>query len=169
MFIDGEVSDDQEEKAPQKVDKEPRKYSNEPKQVQEVPKPPVPVIMSLAMNIDIGWYMGIMEPKATSILEKIRLKVVQRNFGNDNMAATFRVGWNPKDFMRRQFGKSYLASIGSVIVLNGTSLNAQATTCKEYLQEHWPTTSPGLLKCIEDSMNERKNTTKGTCPSPVYA
>jgi hypothetical protein len=163
-----EDSGDQEEKARKKVDKEPLIYLVEPEQVQEAPGPPAEAIMSNAMKIDLGLRTGIMEDEATSILEKIRLRIVQRNFGNDNMAATFRVGWNPKDFMRRQFGKSHWASIGSVIVLNGTSLNAQATTCKEYLQEHWPTTSPGLLKCIEDNMNGRKNITKGTCPSPVY-
>jgi hypothetical protein len=152
------------------VDEELPKYSNKSKQVQEAPKCPAPVIMSLAMNIDIDWNTWITENKATSILEKIRLRVIQRNFGNDNIAASFRVGWNPKAFMHRQFGDYRLAPIGPVIVLNGTSLNAQATTCKEYLQEHWPVTSPGLLKCLEDGMIELRNITKGTCtcPSPVY-
>jgi hypothetical protein len=69
--------------------------------------------------------------------------------------------------MRRQFGDSHLASIGSVIVLSGTPLNAQATTCKEYLQKYWPTTCLTLLKCLEDCMNGLRDVTRGTCPNPT--
>jgi hypothetical protein len=172
-ILDSADSDDQEKKARKKANKKPLTNSQEPKQVQRASKSPAPVIMSNAVKIDIGLRTGSIDHKENSILEKIRLQVLTgtaglraTNFGKVHTESKFRVGWNPRDFMRRQFGDCHLASIGSVIVLSGTSLNAQATTCKEYLQKNWPTTCLTLLKCLEGGMNGLRDT-KGTCPNPT--
>jgi len=75
----------------------------------------------------------------------------------------FQMLWNPSHFMRRQFGDLYSeSSIGSVIVLTGTSLNAQATTCKEYLSRHWPETFSIVLDCLGDCMSDVNECTEGT-------
>jgi hypothetical protein len=74
----------------------------------------------------------------------------------------FQVKWSPSDFMRRQFGDDASRSIGSVIVLTGTSLNAQATTCREFMSKHWPRTSSVVLNCLENYLAGSKDCTEGT-------
>lgn len=113
------------------------------------------------------------DTKESPVLERIWLGILssapgQRlpDVGKARMKLTFQVSWDLSRFMRDQFGDpdSHMPSIGSVIVLSGTALNAQATTCKDYLQQHWPDTYQSLLNFLEDVLKGRLTTIKGTCP-----
>jgi hypothetical protein len=137
----------------------------EPSQMLEPPKPLAPFI---TMNLDVEAGIERIGEKEYSILKKIRSAVASTTIPLDSHVATghvigkFKLLWNPKDFMRRQFGDCILPSIGSVIVLNGTSLKAQATTCKEYLRKHWPTTYLTLLKCLDNFITTTRGIASGT-------
>jgi hypothetical protein len=164
--LDSTNSDNRDIKAERKASK-PLPNSLEPGQMQEPPKPLAPFI---TMNLDVGEGVERIGEKKYSILKKIRLAVASTTHPLAGHVATgrvkikFKLLWNPKDFMRRQFGDSILPSIGSVIVLNGTSLKAQATTCKEYLRKHWPTTYLTLLKCLDSFIITTWGITRGKSP-----
>jgi len=170
-------SDGEEAKVQMKASKENLTNSLAPRQIRGAPNPPTTAIMSNAIKMENSLRIGIIKHKEYSILEKIASEVrlilastqsrQVTDSGKIYMESKFRVGWSPMAFMSRQFVDSPLASIGSVIVLSGTSLNAQATTCKEYLQKHWPTTCMVLLKCLQEGMkfiNGVRDITRGTSP-----
>ncbi|PVH93539.1 hypothetical protein DM02DRAFT_676776 [Periconia macrospinosa] len=56
--------------------------------------------------------------------------------------AVFDVHWDPVNFMRTQYGADIncIPAIGSVVVITGSALYAQATTCAEYMESVWPKT-----------------------------
>ena len=58
-------------------------------------------------------------------------------------------------FMTGQFGETINpdATLGSVITLSGSALYAQAMTCESYVQFHWGLQGLGILKLLQDAMN----------------
>ncbi|KAL8876953.1 MAG: hypothetical protein Q9198_004937 [Flavoplaca austrocitrina] len=69
--------------------------------------------------------------------------------------------WDIRTFMTSQYGKNNDgADLGSVIVLNGSALCAEATTCSEYVRRTWPSHGVAILalfsKAIEDVPHEAK-------------
>jgi hypothetical protein len=50
--------------------------------------------------------------------------------------ATFSAKWDVMGFMRSQYSR--IPSVASVVVLTGSALYAQATTCGEYVRTNWP-------------------------------
>lgn len=63
--------------------------------------------------------------------------------------------------MRSQYGQDNdSADLGSVIVLNGSALCAEATTCSEYVRRTWPSHGLAILalfrEAIEDVLHEAK-------------
>ena len=89
----------------------------------------------------------------TELLEDIR-EIVHAAYSTNKIdgreESQFHLEWNPRDFMHRQFGDIRVESIGSAVILVGTPLNSQASTCKNYLQAHWPATSYALLEVLDD-------------------
>jgi hypothetical protein len=61
--------------------------------------------------------------------------------------ATFLAKWDVMRFMRSQYSK--IPSVASVLVLTGSALYAQATTCGEYVRKHWPTTGSIFLDILD--------------------
>jgi hypothetical protein len=61
--------------------------------------------------------------------------------------ATFLAKWDVMRFMRSQYSK--IPSVASVLVLTGSALYAQATTCGEYVRKHWPTTGSIFLDLLD--------------------
>ncbi|TVY84916.1 hypothetical protein LSUE1_G001846 [Lachnellula suecica] len=79
-----------------------------------------------------------------------------------HVVVKFLLKWSPTNFMTRHFGTcSSGKSVGSVIVLSGTSRFAQATTCEEYLQTYWPTTYSSLLTCLQHVLERKTFFTEG--------
>jgi hypothetical protein len=63
---------------------------------------------------------------------------------------SFKIEWDILNFISVQYDK--LVPIATVVVLTGSSTNAQATTCGEYIQQNWPQVGPTVLKIIDDSL-----------------
>jgi hypothetical protein len=61
--------------------------------------------------------------------------------------ANFSVHWPLKEFMRSQYDGD-TPHIGSVIVLTGSALYAQATTCARYVEATWPTCGSYFLNVL---------------------
>ena len=67
--------------------------------------------------------------------------------------ARFDVDWAIADFMRSQYGDNF-PHIGSVVVLTGSALYAQATTCAEYVTTTWPKTGPFFLELLNAALEK---------------
>jgi len=68
-------------------------------------------------------------------------------------------------YMRAQFHNGF-PSIGSVVVLTGSSLYAQATTCTNYIQAVWPRIGDTIVRLLDSAikniMHTPDETTRGT-------
>ena len=65
--------------------------------------------------------------------------------------ARFHILWDPAAFLREQNCEDGLyEDLGKVIVIVGTATDAQATTCREYMQQTWPLTGLELLNVLQD-------------------
>lgn len=53
--------------------------------------------------------------------------------------ASFAISWDLPEFIKRKFPDETVLQLGSTITLTGSSLDAQASTCAEYMQQVWPT------------------------------
>jgi hypothetical protein len=66
------------------------------------------------------------------------------------LRVVFNIDWNILGFMRSQYGG--IVPIATVVVLTGSSTNAQATVCGEYVRQNWPLVGPEVLKIIDKSL-----------------
>jgi hypothetical protein len=58
--------------------------------------------------------------------------------------------WDLFGFLRSQYHDNYThITIGDVIVITGASVNAQATTCAQYMNQVWPSTGKELLRALQ--------------------
>jgi hypothetical protein len=64
--------------------------------------------------------------------------------------AQFLAKWDVMGFMRSQYSK--LPSVASIVVLTGSALYAQATTCSDYVRTNWPTTGSIVLDLIDKAL-----------------
>ncbi|CAI6331744.1 unnamed protein product [Periconia digitata] len=65
----------------------------------------------------------------------------------------FHVNWTLKKFMHAQYGDD-IPKIGSVIVLTGSALYAQATTCAEYTKQTWSHFGLFILACLDEVLSD---------------
>lgn len=63
------------------------------------------------------------------------------------------VHWDIFTFISAQYGTEHPA-IGSVLVLTGSAVRAQATTCEEYLRTNWPKTGSIFLQIVEGLLRD---------------
>ncbi|KAL2004849.1 hypothetical protein VTN00DRAFT_3122 [Thermoascus crustaceus] len=61
----------------------------------------------------------------------------------------FQIEWELLVFLESWFGDSE-PRLGSLIVLTGTSLYAQAATCADYLRRTWPHSGSFFLHALEE-------------------
>lgn len=69
------------------------------------------------------------------------------------MRVSFRLTWNPLATLLAQFGTATVP-LGQMIVINGTSPDAQATTVDDYVQHRWPRLGPQVLQCIQKCISQ---------------
>lgn len=68
----------------------------------------------------------------------------------------FNMDWALPEFMRLQYGED-VPSIGSVIVITGSSLYAQAMTCEEYIKQTWPRSGMMLVHVLDAALKDSSN------------
>jgi hypothetical protein len=67
--------------------------------------------------------------------------------------ATFDIAWDPAEFLKQQeYQENPYSGLGNVIAIVGTAIDAQATTCAQYMQQTWPLTGIETLRAIEASL-----------------
>jgi hypothetical protein len=69
------------------------------------------------------------------------------------MAITYSLQWEVPKLLRNNFPK--WQNIRNVLTLTGNSLNAQASSCENYLMMTWPNTSSLILKALESVLPSR--------------
>ena len=91
--------------------------------------------------------------KMGSISQKVMFAVT--SFGTQGAieSFTFLIKWKLLHFMRSQYGG--IIPISTVVVLIGSSLHAQATTCGEYVRRTWPTVGPVLLDILDRTLSSK--------------
>lgn len=78
-------------------------------------------------------------------LQEIRISVENRRLRRE---VYFDMDWPLETFMRTQYGEN-IPSIGSVVVITGSALYAQATTCAEYMKQTWHDGGVFLLALLD--------------------
>jgi hypothetical protein len=78
----------------------------------------------------------------------------------------FDVNWTLTEFMLFQYGREF-PSLGSVIVLVGSALYAQATTCADYVKTTWPRTGLFLIELLDATLRASKPAPAGTAPREI--
>jgi hypothetical protein len=71
--------------------------------------------------------------------------------------AGFLAKWDVMGFMRSQYSK--LPSVASIMVLTGSALYAQATTCGDYVRTNWPMTGSIVLDLIDKALESEAERT----------
>lgn len=69
----------------------------------------------------------------------------------------FHVGWDVVKCMHARY-KEDIPSIGPTIVLTGTVLQAQATTCEYYIKQRWPKTGMILVEALDAFVKDQHHT-----------
>lgn len=76
---------------------------------------------------------------------------ISRKIAPERFTMMFQVNWDPVTFLReQQYLDSPEIAIGQAIVLTGSTATVQALTCREYLQQTWPSSGVKILKLIQE-------------------
>ncbi|KAH7089858.1 hypothetical protein FB567DRAFT_547409 [Paraphoma chrysanthemicola] len=87
---------------------------------------------------------------------------------------TFVVDLALEEFMKHQYGDKF-PSFGSIVVITGSALYAQATTCGQYLMQTWPETGALMTQLLDVSLTRKRtalvttNVASGRLESSVSA
>ncbi len=66
----------------------------------------------------------------------------------------FEVDWDPLEFLKDQeYRNGTLQKLGEVIVITGTAIDAQATTCGQYMRQTWPLTGIETLERVQAAIS----------------
>jgi hypothetical protein len=97
--------------------------------------------------------------KMRQIENLISAHVIQGNDTSVNIC--LEMDWNLPMFMHTQYDKDRCPKIGSVIAITGSALYCQATTCREYLYDHWLEEGPIVLRNLQNALNSNTYTATG--------
>ncbi|PVH72378.1 hypothetical protein DL98DRAFT_576852 [Cadophora sp. DSE1049] len=68
--------------------------------------------------------------------------------------ATFELMWDPVEFLLSQnYEKGESQKLEEVITITGSTPNAQAMTCGDYMKQTWPVTGSHILVAIQSAIN----------------
>jgi hypothetical protein len=84
---------------------------------------------------------------------------------SDPYYCSFDMDWSLAEYMRLQYGERF-PGVGAVIVITGSALYAQATTCEKYIQQTWPKSEILLVQELDAFLRQsdanRASAYKGT-------
>lgn len=82
--------------------------------------------------------------------------VLSREPQSEEFKATFEIHWDLLKFLeQQQYTTSHAEAVSKVITLTGSSQDAQAITCTEYLAQTWPLTGDLMMQLIKDLLDEK--------------
>lgn len=89
--------------------------------------------------------------------------------------AEFYMDWDLPSFLRRQeYGITLEAAIERAITITGSSCNAQALSCLEYMRQTWPSSGPEIVRVLQkalvspDLCYSCKQSLQNYCPVPDH-
>lgn len=87
------------------------------------------------------------------ILEKFYL--FQHGKEVNRQDVTFDLAWDPTSFLKEQQieDEPTYDDLGKVLVIIGSNIDAQATSCAHYMDQTWPLTGSALLDILQRSLN----------------
>jgi len=84
-----------------------------------------------------------------------------KNKGSQSPAPVYTVSFDIKigigPFLDRYYANDSYRDVGSVITLTGSAVNAQAVTCRQYLQQTWPISGIKTLDALERSRTSQSS------------
>jgi len=72
---------------------------------------------------------------------------------------SFKILCDLPAFIKNEFPNETALQLGSIITITGSSVDAQALTCAEYMRQVWPT-GYETLNALQEAMNKWKGTGK---------
>ena len=75
--------------------------------------------------------------------------------------ASLKMQWNLLDFIENQYVNNEDAKLASVITLSGTVQKAQATTCSDYVEYHWPSQGSTIIRAFQSAIDSRDHKFQG--------
>ncbi|OQV03982.1 hypothetical protein CLAIMM_08939 [Cladophialophora immunda] len=98
--------------------------------------------------------MGIIRRNIDASLPKSNK--VSRHRSTEAHRMTFRVLWEPMAFVREQeYTEAPDEVLERAITLTGTTCDAQALTCAQYLRQAWPSTGEHIIRLLKDMVRGR--------------
>ncbi|KAL9036085.1 MAG: hypothetical protein Q9180_004501 [Flavoplaca navasiana] len=98
----------------------------------------------------------------SSKLDFIESRIRSRFVSQDPFDVRLDMLWDIRAFMTSQYGKDNdSADLGSVIVLNGSALCAEATTCSEYVRRTWPSHGVAILALFSEAIENVSHEANG--------
>lgn len=115
-------------------------------------------------------------PAKPNIMKTIREKIItsmpsshrlSRRSSAEAYIVTYVIQWNPLDFLDEQgYEQEPGEAIKGVITLTGSSEDAQALSCAQYLCQTWPSTGGHILQLIMDVVRAGPDS-RQICKSPT--
>ena len=119
----------------------------------EQPSPPISFSHEQLPTVDIY----------KSHLDEIKFRVRNDLLSPQKLKSrvSLQIEWNLSQFVRGQYADFSKVDLGSVIVINGSALQAQATTCSAYVNIRWPLYGGKLLALFQRYLEEDSHIVKG--------
>lgn len=134
----------------------------------------LPAYKWLLANLRREFLLAAPEP---NYMEAIRQKIIQclpssrivsRRRSAETYKVMFEVEWDPLIFFREQGYKEEPGeAIERAITLTGSTKDAQALTCAQYLRQTWPIAAEHTMKLIKDVVRSEPGC-QLTCKSPSF-
>ncbi|KAJ5364559.1 uncharacterized protein N7496_010272 [Penicillium cataractarum] len=151
-------------------------------QDEESNMPELSVYKSFISNVaSYEWLLSslrrelFLAPAKPNIMESIRKKIItslpsshrlSRTLSAEAYTVTYVVKWNPLDFLDEQgYQEEPGEALKGVITLTGSSEDAQALSCTQYLCQTWPSTGGHILQLIMDIVRAGPGS-RQTCDLP---
>lgn len=144
---------------------EQEEQAEQAEQDEESDMPELSVYQSFISNVaSYEWLLSslrrelLLAPAKPNIMEAIRNKILtslpsshrlSRRLSAEAYTVTYVVQWNPLDFLDEQgYQEEPGEALKGVITLTGSSEDAQALSCAQYLCQTWPSTGGYILQLI---------------------
>jgi len=103
---------------------------------------------SMALTPRDGTLMNIISKRIVGELSRLSKK---HNTTQDT--AIFKLAWDPIQFLAQTYPEDLNQDLAGVIVIVGDAIDAQVTTCENYMRQTWPLTGLDTLMGLQRALN----------------
>lgn len=97
--------------------------------------------------------------KIRRVLEDAVANAQEGNTPKDTLKTRIYVIWELEDFLRAEFSPE--DKLSSILTITGSEINAQAATCRQYIECNWPL-GIHLLNVIDEAIDDGETSRKFT-------